>query len=192
MKGTIMRMVHRAILPVALVLPFMPFAVEGAKSQTTSTLSVGPVDILGDEPSYGDIGLGAFDIQGHRESGTSAEARAEFRYGKKLFYIGPAIGVLGNTSGGIFGYAGVYGDLALGPHIILTPLAAVGAYRRGGSEDLGGAFAFRLSANLAYQFDNLSRVGMQFAHISNAGIYNRNPGENELLVTYAVPLNLPF
>jgi lipid A 3-O-deacylase len=77
-------------------------------------------------------------------------------------------------------------------NFILTPLAAVGGYHKGGSEDLGGTIQFRLSANLAYEFDNQTRLGVQFAHISNAGIHNFNPGDNELLLTYAIPLNLPF
>jgi hypothetical protein len=91
----------------------------------------------------------------------------------------------------VFGYAGLYGDLALG-RFILTPLAAVGGYHQGRSEDLGGTFQFRLSADLSYQFDNQSRLGVQFAHISNAGISSTNPGENELLLTYGIPLQVPF
>jgi lipid A 3-O-deacylase len=59
--------------------------------------------------------------------------------------------VLANTQGGIFGYGGFYSDLALG-RFVLTPLAAVGGYHHGGSEDLGGIFQFHLSADLSYQF----------------------------------------
>jgi len=40
--------------------------------------------------------------------------------------------------------------------------------------------------------DNKSRIGLQIAHISNAGIYHRNPDDNEVLVTYAFPLHWPF
>jgi hypothetical protein len=45
---------------------------------------------------------------------------------------------------------------------------------------------------LSYQFDNQARLGLQFAHISNAGLSSHNPGENELLLSYAFPLKLPF
>jgi hypothetical protein len=162
-----------------------------ADPSSSSGLDLGPLRLAGDEPSYLDFGAGAFNTQSHREAPTAAEGRIEFRYGKKLFYIGPALGVLGNTRGGAFGYAGIYSDIALG-RFVLTPLGAVGAYRRGTGEDLGGTFQFRLSANLAYQFENRSRLGVQFAHISNAGIHTFNPGENELLVTYAIPLGLRF
>ena len=144
---------------------------------------------LGDEPSYLDLGVGAFDLQGHRESPPTAEGRVEFRYGQKLFYLGPAAGLLVTTRGGVFGYAGFYTDIVWG-RFVLTPLGAVGFYRRGASEDLGGTFQFRTSADLAYEFDGGSRLGLQIAHVSNAGIYKRNPGENEALATYALPL--PF
>ena len=73
----------------------------------------------------------------------------------------------------------------------MTPVGAVGGYRRSGGEDLGSTFQFRASVELSYQFDNQSRVGVQVAHISNAGTSSRNPGPNELLLTYAIPLHLP-
>jgi lipid A 3-O-deacylase len=164
----------------------------GARAQSSgSDLMLGPVRLAGNEPSYLDLGAGAFDLQGHPGTGTLAEGKVEFRYGQKLFYIGPAIGLLANTKGGVFGYAGFYADFALGP-VVLTPLAAVGGYHRGGSEDLGEVFQFRTGGTVSYQFDNQSRLGVQFAHISNAGLSSHNPGENELLLTYAIPLNLPF
>jgi lipid A 3-O-deacylase len=159
-----------------------------------SGLDLGPIQIKGDEPSYGDLGLGAFNIQRHRESPTDGEGHIELRYGRKLFYLGPALGFLGDTRGGFFGYGGFYSDVALGP-FVLTGLAGAGGYDRGSSADsidLGGTFEFRLSADLAYEFDDESRFGVQFAHISNAGLHDRNPGENELLLTYAVPLRFSF
>ena len=154
-------------------------------------MALGPIRLLGDEPSYLGLGAGAFNTQAHRTSPTAAEGTAEFRYGRKLFFIGPALGLLANTRGGVFGYGGLYGDLQW-DHVVVTPLGAVGAYHRGGSEDLGNILEFRLSLAVAYQFNDRSRLGLQFSHISNAGISNRNPGENELLLTYAIPLQLPF
>ena len=156
------------------------------------TLNLGPAQIAGDGPSYLDLGAGAFNIQGHRELPASAEGRVEFRYGKKLFFIGPVIGLLANTQGGIFGYGGFYADFKFGQFVV-TPLGAVGGYHRGGSEDLGGTFEFRASVAVAYELGNQSRIGVQFAHVSNAdtGKRNVNPGDNELLLTYAIPLKLP-
>ena len=45
-----------------------------------------------------------------------------------------------------------------------------------------------MSLDLAYRFDNGHRLGVRAAHISNASIHERNPGEEELLLTYSFPL----
>ena len=42
----------------------------------------------------------------------------------------------------------------------------------------------------AYAFDNGFRLGIRFGHISNADIHRVNPGENDLMVTYGIPLGL--
>jgi lipid A 3-O-deacylase len=181
---------HGSVLAASLVAIVTALGSEAAHAQSAGP-ALGPVRLTGDEPNYLEFGAGAFDIQSHRESPISPEGKVEFRYGSKLFYVGPAVGVLANTQGGILGYAGFYADVAFG-RFDLTPLAAVGAYHRGGSEDLGGTFQFRTSAELSYQFDNRSRLGVQFAHISNAGINSHNPGDNELLLNFAIPLTLPF
>ena len=146
---------------------------------------------LGEEPSYLDLGVGAFDVPIHRGAVTTAEGLIEFRYGRKLFYIGPVFGVLVNGKGGVYGYGGFYGDVAF-DRFVVTPRAAVGAYSRGDGPNLGGPLEFRLSITAAYELDDKSRVGLQIAHISNAGIYHRNPDDNEVLATYAIPLHLPF
>ena len=182
----------RSFRRVLAVLPFCA-ALIGLDGEALAQGAARSMDqglqLLGSEPSYLDLAAGAFDIQGHREAGTSGEGRIEFRYGQKFLYIGPAAGVLATTRGGVFGYAGFYADIAWG-RFVLTPLGAVGAYSRGSDENLGGVFQFRTSAAITYEFDGGSRLGLQIAHVSNAGIHHRNPGENEALVTYALPL--PF
>jgi hypothetical protein len=147
--------------------------------------------VLGAESSYLDLGAGVFDVPIHRGAVTTGEGRIEFRYGEKLFYIGPAVGVLVNGKGGVYGYGGVHSDIAF-DRIVVTPLAAVGAYRRGDGADLGGTLEFRLSIAAAYELDDKSRLGLQIAHLSNGGLYHRNPDDNEVLVTYSFPLHLPF
>lgn len=148
------------------------------------------VVLLDDGPSHVDLGAGVFNLgHGHGESG-SAMGRLEFRLGRKLLRVGPMAGIMANSQGGVYGYGGLYADIAL-DRWVLTPTAAVGGYSRGSSKDLGGGFQFRIGAELAYRFDNDIRLGVGFAHISNAGIHDRNPGENELMVTLAVPIRWP-
>lgn len=177
--------IGRHALAVALLCGL---ATGAAAAQTGSTpLQIGSAQLLGDEASYFDFGIGSFGSGPGHVAPDSAEGRVELRYGKKLFHLGPALGLLANTRGGVFGYAGLYADLRIG-NVVITPLGGVGGYHRGGGEHLGGTFQFRLSLAAAYEFADRSRLGLQYGHISNAGIHDINPGDNELLVTYSFPL----
>jgi lipid A 3-O-deacylase len=148
---------------------------------------LGPIAVHGSEPDLLQAGAGAFDFV---DDDVSAAVNAEFRFGRKLFVLGPAFGLMANTDGGIFGYAGGYVDLSWG-RLHLTPMLAFGGYHEGGSKDLGGVFQFRQSVELAWRFDDGSRLGVRAAHISNAGIHEHNPGVEEIYLTYAIPFG-PF
>lgn len=151
-------------------------------------VTIQPVTVPRNAPSYLEADLGAFNIRGSEDHDAAMVGEAEFRYGRRRLFLGPVAGIVANTQGAVFGYIGIYTDIFVGRHIVITPLAGLGGYDRGSSLDLGGTFAFRLSAELAYQFDNQSRAGLKFGHISNAGLYAKDPGEDELLVSYSVPL----
>jgi len=146
---------------------------------------------LADEASYIDIGLGAFDAfrpksESSADRSTAFAGRAEFRYGRKFSYLGPAGGIVANRDGGWMAYGALYGEAKSGP-IVVTPLAGVAAYHQGNSQDLGGVFQFRFSLSIAYQLEDRSRLGIQVARVTNAGISRSNPGDNELLLIYAIP-----
>ncbi len=165
-------------------------SVAGAQTPPTgSAYRLGPLQFLGDEPRMLDVGAGAYNFlrrgpgKGNR---ISAEGRLEVRFGPKLFSVGPAVGVLANADGGVFAYAGMYTDLRY-RRFIVTPLLGLGGYSRGHSKHLGGVFQFRLSVTVSYEFANRSRLGLTFAHISNSSIHARNPSEQELLLSYAIP-----
>jgi len=149
------------------------------------------VELRGTGPSYIDLAVGAFDALRESAGHQSAAARIELRWGEKLVFVGPAVGVMANADGGVFGYAGVYADIAYG-HFVVTPLAAAGAYQQGGSKDLGGTFQFRVGLGLAYEFQDRSRLGVRLDHISNASLHEHNPGEEELLLSYSIPLGSLF
>lgn len=64
-----------------------------------------------------------------------------------------------------------------------------GVYLHGGGEDtdLGFWLEFKTSAGLLWQFADQTRMGLHFAHISNASIANTNPGTELIYVTYQLP-----
>ncbi|MEO1368100.1 MAG: acyloxyacyl hydrolase [Acidobacteriota bacterium] len=41
------------------------------------------------------------------------------------------------------------------------------------------------SIDIAYQWDNGSRLGLSLYHLSNASIYESNPGSESLILTYS-------
>jgi hypothetical protein len=152
----------------------------------------GAVTLMPSGAPYLSVGAGVFNLVGAvNDDGynhTPAEFNAEYQSGFRLYGIGYVVGLLANTDGGVDGYGGLYADIALTPRWILTPEAAVSGYSQGGSKNMGSTFLFRLALGLAYQMDDGGRFGLKIGHLSNGDIYPRNPGENELLVTYSLPL----
>ncbi|MEZ4598348.1 MAG: acyloxyacyl hydrolase [Syntrophotaleaceae bacterium] len=146
--------------------------------------SSGHWQVYGDSAHYLDVGVGLFNVVNSHDS--AGAGHLQLRLGPKAWFIGPTVGFLANLDGGYYGYGGIYGDFAW-RSLILTPVLAAGGYEDGDGKDLGGTFQFRLSLHLAYQFDNLSRLGIQIAHISNANIHDYNPGEEEIYLNYSWP-----
>jgi hypothetical protein len=71
---------------------------------------------------------------------------------------------------------------------VLTPSFAAGYYDNGDGVDLGHEVEFRSSIELSYRFDNRTRLGVSFYHLSNASIGDTNPGTEVLSVVYSIPL----
>jgi lipid A 3-O-deacylase len=163
-------------------------AIDGAlASVARAQVSVGsPAD-----PPRIAVGAGAFDVTpsaSNRHGGTAAELRAEYRFGDVLWFVSPFIGVQGTSDAAFYGYGGFGVDVNFGPNIVLTPNVAAGYFARGSGTNLGSWWEFRSGAELAWRFENMSRLGVAVHHTSNAGLTKRNPGEQSVLLMYSVPL----
>lgn len=169
---------------IALALPTGALA----DTEREAVHRLGTLDVLGDTPNYLEIGLGAFDVFSGRDGDgqRSAAGQLQLRIGRKLWFAGPLLGLMANTDGGVYGYGGIYADLAYG-NVVLTPVFGLGGYQRGSSKNLGGVFQFRGEVGVAYEFGGGQRIGARLTHISNGNIHDDNPGEEELLVTFALP-----
>lgn len=141
----------------------------------------------GDDPSFLALGAGWYDM--NRQTNQAAEFRAEWRGRRSLWIFKPLAGVIATSDAALYGYGGVLIDLYFGRRIVFSPSFAAGAYHNGDGKDLGSVVEFRSSAELAYRFDDRSRIGINFYHMSNAHIGNKNPGTEVLSLTYAIPLN---
>lgn len=138
-----------------------------------------------DEPAFIALGAGAFDMFDDEVAG---EFRVEYRSDLRLWHFAPFIGGMVTTDGAVYGYGGFGVDILLGNSFVFTPNAALGLYHEGDGKDLGGPIEFRTGAELAYRFEDQARLGIAFHHISNAGLYDNNSGEESLVLIYAMPL----
>jgi hypothetical protein len=165
-----------------LALALEPALVCAEEAGTTEFARLGPIVVHGNEADNLLLGAGAFDLRDR----TAAAGTIEYRFGRKVFVAGLSLGLMANVDGGLYGYVGTYSDLSY-KRIYFTPQIAMGGYHEGDSTNLGGVYQFRLSLDVAYRFDNGHRVGLRGAHISNGGVNEENPGEEELFLTYSVP-----
>lgn len=137
-----------------------------------------------EEPDFFTFAAGVYDIN---DDETAGDFRVEYRSDLRFWEIMPFVGLMVTTDEAVYGYAGFGIDLFFGRRIVLSPTAAFGAYSDGDGKELGGTLEFRTGAELAWRFDDYSRLGLALHHISNASIYDSNPGTEMLVLTYSVP-----
>lgn len=114
--------------------------------------------------------------------------RLEVRPAQKLWAIRPFLGVEATTERTTYLYWGLAGDVYFGRRLVLTPNLAMGWFNDQDGLDLGYGLQFRSGFELAYRFDDRSRLGVTFHHISNANLGEKNPGTETVTVQYALPL----
>lgn len=167
---------------LALLLTLLVPAAQAAEEEIYARK--GNFRLLGDAPSQFHLAAGLFDLgEKYRAPG----GLLEVRFGRKLGFLGPVAGIMGNTDGAFYLFAGGYADIYW-RRLAITPLFAVGGYADGESRDLGGVFQLREAVTFAWRFANGVRLGVNLAHISNGRIHNKNPGENEVMFSLSFPL----
>ncbi|MBF0560788.1 MAG: acyloxyacyl hydrolase [Alphaproteobacteria bacterium] len=139
-----------------------------------------------EDPAYLVIGAGASDF---RIKFDAAEFDLAYRSDHALWILKPQAGILATSGGAVYGWGGVLADVELASHWVLTPSVAAGAFGNGKDEKLGDILEFRSGVDLAYRYDDHSRLGLGFYHVSNAGAGVSNPGEQTLMINYSVPMN---
>ena len=92
----------------------------------------------------------------------------------------------GTTDAAFYAYAGLYTDFYFGKRVVLSPSFSIGGFHEGEGKDLGGEFLFRTGGEIAWRFDDWSRLGIAYHQISNFGIYDDNPGTEILVITYSL------
>jgi len=147
---------------------------------------VGATSARADDPDFISLSLGAFDTF---DNETAAEGRIEYRSDRKLWVFKPFSGFMATSDKAIYGYVGVLIDFYFGRRFVITPSFAPGAWSRGDGKDLGHWIEFRSQLEFAYRLDDRSRIAVSISHMSNAGLDSTNPGEESVMLTYAVPFS---
>ncbi|PHS76724.1 MAG: deacylase [Rhodospirillaceae bacterium] len=145
---------------------------------------------LADDPAFISFGAGTYDWNRQKDEGV--ELRVEYRHDKKFFGIfKPFVAVAAtNSSSSFFVGAGVLADIYFGKRWVLTPSFAPHYYNGGNTKlDLDYALEFRSQVELAYRFDDRSRMGMSVSHYSNASLGKTNPGTESALLYYSMPVD---
>ncbi len=88
--------------------------------------------LLGKEPAHIRAGVGAFNIFPNNAAGRSANLALEYRFGQKLYSIGPLVGLSVNTNGGVYGYGGICTSFVL-DRVLITPSLLFGGYAQNDS-----------------------------------------------------------
>ena len=152
-----------------------------------AAVAAGSAPARADDPAFVTLAGGWFDM--NRQKAEAAEFRLEYRHDQKLWVFKPFGGVMGTSDGASYYYAGILMDIYFGKRVVLTPSFAPGYYARGSGYNLGHPLEFRSQLELAYRFDDRSRLGVSFGHMSNASIGDKNPGTESLMLNYSIPLS---
>jgi len=150
-----------------------------------------PVPAAADDPDFVSFGAGAYDFNRKKEQG--AEFRMEYRSDAKFWEFKPFAAVAGTSTGQGFLGAGVLIDVFFGRRIVVTPSFAPHLYV-GGSKDLDLDYPveFRSQLEVAYRFDDRSRLGLAVSHYSNASLGDTNPGTETAMLYYSLPFDKLF
>lgn len=143
------------------------------------------VDLTTPDPSYVTFGVGPYNVLREKKE---VQGRVEYRFSDQFFYLKPQVGILGTDQKSVYAYAGVRLDVYLTDHVVVTPNFDLGYWAKGDGKNLGSWMEFKSGGEIAYRFDDHSRLGIAFDHMSNAGLTKSNPGVESLVVLYSYPL----
>lgn len=138
------------------------------------------------EPAFVAGGVGPINVS---EEDIYYEMRLEYRHDERFWIFKPIAGLHVVSDGSFYGFGGVQMDFYLGRRWVFSPSFGAGYYSEGDDLALGYELEFRSGAEIAYRFDDRSRLGVAVHHLSNANLGDKNPGTESVTLYYAMPLN---
>jgi hypothetical protein len=154
------------------------------------------------DETFFDPRVGFFSIDYNRMHFESSDMRFEYASGYNLLptsevfgRLHPVGGIEMTGAGGTFLNAGVNYDVNFGP-LHFVPAFTPGLFFPGDGKRLNYPLEFRTQVEFAYEFNDRSRLGVAFSHISNSQLsfiaHKPNPGADTVMVYYRFPLEAWF
>lgn len=178
------RHLAKGLAACAFVLSLAAVALTGASAAQAQEVSGNG------DPAFVTLGIGGYDV--FQKDNMAADFRAEYRHDKRLWIFKPWAGIEATSDGAVYGVGGVLVDMFFGRRVVVTPSFGAGAYFSGSGKDLGSVIEFRSQVEIAYRFNDRSRLGIAVGHISNASIGSDNPGTEIVTIYYSIPFQKVF
>lgn len=142
-------------------------------------------DWFADDPPLLSLGAGAAEIlDSHQELFWNIEYRPAVRF----YHIGPWMSFGTGNNHEFYAAVGVLLNIEIGRGWVLTPSFGGGYYNSSSGIDLGFDAEFRSGVELSKRLPNGHRFGLNFAHLSNGSLSDKNPGTESLGIVYSIPL----
>jgi hypothetical protein len=146
------------------------------------------VVVVQPDTSFFGLSVGMYNPFSHRKG---AALNLEWQPGVRIVgVIQPLFGGMVTTRGGVMGYGGLGVPIKLSEHFMFMPSLGAGAYNEGSGEDLHRTFVYRGAAELAYVFDDQSRLGLNLQLISNGRSFHPHDRSEVIGLVYTMPFNL--
>ena len=143
---------------------------------------------VGDPPLLS-LGTGAAELfDSHQELFWNIEYRPAFRF----YHFGSWMSFGTGNNHEFYAAVGVLLNIEIGRGWVLTPSFGGGYYNASSGIDLGFDAEFRTGIELSKRFSNGHRFGLNFGHLSNGSLSDKNPGTESLGIVYAIPLDFLF
>lgn len=163
------------VFPFLLSLLVLPaaLAADGPFTPQELLVSAGAFGVDSDDETVAELGVELVtEGVGYRLFG--ADRRLELAYG-----------VMATAEGSLYAYSGFRFPFQLADRWTLIPQLATGLYEEGDGKDLGGLVEFRSGIELAARVGEGHRLGLMLYHLSNAGLYDSNPGTESVVATWS-------
>ena len=152
----------------------------------TGLLLVGPLRARAELPASISIATGQYGFRKEVPHGLGIELQV--RPSWEWNSIRPTVGVLTNSNGGAYVFAGFVVEVPLPLGLQLSPGFAPGVMMANdNSGHLGFPLEFRSSIEVSLERHDGTRVGVSFMHISNGRMADHNPGVEALMLSLTFP-----